>query len=149
MTRAKSYSDVMKKNAGRVNLPIKKNTKVDLRLRACKAIRNRQVLIDMEQTRESSKVETSSQPTPYPLLTCLSAFRLKMKNDAMAARAIIDPETYEQQNQLGMEIADVLKKNIVQGVKVHNAEGAPQGQETFSAHLPHAFNFHGVLDRRI
>ncbi|KNZ75465.1 putative peptide chain release factor C12orf65 like protein, mitochondrial [Termitomyces sp. J132] len=65
----------------------------------------------------------------------LKAFRLKMRNDAIAARGIIDPETYEQQNQLGREIADVLRKNIVQGVRVRNEEGTPDDQEIFRLRL--------------
>ncbi|RDB24284.1 putative peptide chain release factor C12orf65, mitochondrial [Hypsizygus marmoreus] len=61
----------------------------------------------------------------------LKAFRMKMRNNAIAARAIVDPETYEQQTKLGREIADVLRKNIVQGVKISNIEGLSDGKETF------------------
>ncbi|KAG6885989.1 hypothetical protein C0993_006105 [Termitomyces sp. T159_Od127] len=65
----------------------------------------------------------------------LKAFRLKMRNDAIAARAIIDPETYEGQNQFQREVADVLRKNIVQGVRTPNAGDALEGQETFRLRL--------------
>ncbi|KAG6874080.1 hypothetical protein C0995_006937 [Termitomyces sp. Mi166 len=65
----------------------------------------------------------------------LKAFRMKMRNDAVAAQAIIDPETYEQQIQLGREVADVLRKNIVQGVRVPSAEGTPEVHETFRLRL--------------
>ncbi|KAG6841680.1 hypothetical protein C0991_008318 [Blastosporella zonata] len=58
-----------------------------------------------------------------------------MRNDAIAARGIIDPETYEQQNKLGLDIADVLRKNIVQGVKVANAETTPKSHDTFRLRL--------------
>ena len=53
--RAKYYSKVIKTNTGKVNLPIEKNTKVDPRLRVCKAIRKRQVSVDVEQTEENKK----------------------------------------------------------------------------------------------
>jgi hypothetical protein len=62
----------------------------------------------------------------------MSAFRMKMRNDAVAARAITDPETYEQQNKLGLEIATFLRKNVVQGVKVSNAENGGKNYDTFS-----------------
>ncbi|KAG6896939.1 hypothetical protein C0992_005145 [Termitomyces sp. T32_za158] len=58
-----------------------------------------------------------------------------MRNDAVAARSIIDPETYEEQNQFQREIAEVLRKNIVQGVRATNVEGARKGQETFKLRL--------------
>lgn len=57
---------------------------------------------------------------------------MKMRNDAIAARAITDPETYEAQTKLGMEIADVVRRNIVQGVKVPNPENELAGKDTFS-----------------
>ncbi|KAG6845181.1 hypothetical protein H0H87_012738 [Tephrocybe sp. NHM501043] len=65
----------------------------------------------------------------------LRAFRLRMRNDAVAARGIVDPETYEQQNKLGLEIADVLRKNVVQGVRVPNANNTPVGHDTFRLRL--------------
>ena len=55
-----------------------------------------------------------------------------MRNDALAARAITDPETYEQQNQLGMEIAIFLRRNVIQGVKVPNATNDGANFDTFS-----------------
>ncbi|KAF8061565.1 hypothetical protein FPV67DRAFT_1509434 [Lyophyllum atratum] len=58
----------------------------------------------------------------------LQAFRMKMRNDAIAARAIIDPETYEQQTQFGRE-------NVVQGVKVPNAQNTAEGKDTFRLRL--------------
>jgi len=57
-----------------------------------------------------------------------SAFRSKLRNDAVfAAEAAKDPETYERHNQLGREVADFLRKNVVQAVKV-----SEQGDETWS-----------------
>ncbi|KAG6831196.1 hypothetical protein H0H92_012336 [Tricholoma furcatifolium] len=60
-----------------------------------------------------------------------AAFRMKMRNDAIAARAIVDPETYQGQNDFGNQVADVLRKNIVQGVKVANSTDTPEGHDTF------------------
>ncbi|KAF5386784.1 hypothetical protein D9615_001874 [Tricholomella constricta] len=65
----------------------------------------------------------------------LKAFRMKMRFDAIAARAIVDPETYEQQTQFGREVAEVLKKNIVQGVRVSNAQNEAEGMDTFQLRL--------------
>lgn len=45
-----------------------------------------------------------------------------MKLDALAARSITAPEDYQQQIQLGREIADVLRKNVVQAVKADDPE---------------------------
>ncbi|GLB35391.1 putative RF-1 domain containing protein [Lyophyllum shimeji] len=61
----------------------------------------------------------------------LKAFRLKMRNDANAARSIVDPETYEQQTRFGREVADVLRKNIVQAMKVPNAKNEAEGKDTY------------------
>jgi hypothetical protein len=56
------------------------------------------------------------------------AFRSKLRNDAVfAAEAAKDPETYERHNHLGREVADFLRKNVVQAVKV-----SEQGDETWS-----------------
>lgn len=56
------------------------------------------------------------------------AFRSKLRNDAvLAAEAAKDPETYERHNLLGREVADFLRKNVVQAVKV-----SEQGEETWS-----------------
>lgn len=60
-----------------------------------------------------------------------AAFRLKMRIDALAARAETDPTTYETQTKLGREIATVLRKNIVQAVKVVEAKDDNE-KETWS-----------------
>jgi len=41
-----------------------------------------------------------------------------MKADALAARAVTDPAAYEQHTQLARDIAVVLRRNVVQAVKV-------------------------------
>ncbi|KAG6919958.1 hypothetical protein DXG01_013307 [Tephrocybe rancida] len=63
------------------------------------------------------------------------SFRLKMRNDAVAARAIIDPETYEQQTRLGREIADYVRTNVVQGARIAPTEGASKGHDTFKLRI--------------
>ncbi|KAJ7273559.1 RF-1 domain-containing protein [Mycena haematopus] len=49
--------------------------------------------------------------------TVLRAFRLKIRQDAVAARNITDPVIYEQQNALAREVATIIRKNIVQGAR--------------------------------
>jgi hypothetical protein len=50
-----------------------------------------------------------------------------MRADAVDARAVTDPAAYEQHVQLAREIADVLRRNIVQAIKV--PESAGQGEQ--------------------
>ncbi|KAF8212399.1 RF-1 domain-containing protein [Mycena galopus ATCC 62051] len=45
------------------------------------------------------------------------AFRLKIRQDAVAARNITDPTAYEQQNALAREVASIIRKNIVQATR--------------------------------
>lgn len=48
-----------------------------------------------------------------------------MRADALEAQTASDPAVYQEKNQLGHDIANVLRKNIVQGQRVkeaHNAE---------------------------
>ncbi|PFH52430.1 hypothetical protein AMATHDRAFT_74222 [Amanita thiersii Skay4041] len=54
----------------------------------------------------------------------LTAFRLKMRQDAMGDQSIIDPILYQEREQLARQIAEVLRKNIVQGIKVTGDTGA-------------------------
>jgi tryptophanyl-tRNA synthetase len=49
-----------------------------------------------------------------------------MRADAIYARAVTDPAAYEQHVQLAREIADVLRRNIVQAIKVPESG---QGEE--------------------
>lgn len=50
-----------------------------------------------------------------------------MRADAVEARAVSDPEAYEQRTQLAREVADVLRRNVVQAIKV--PESAEQNGE--------------------
>ncbi|KAJ7632468.1 RF-1 domain-containing protein [Roridomyces roridus] len=52
----------------------------------------------------------------------LRAFRAKIRQDAVVARDITDPVAYAQHNTLGLEIATILKKNIVQAARVDDAD---------------------------
>ena len=48
-----------------------------------------------------------------------------MRADALEAQTVTDPAVYQEKNQLGHDIANVLRKNIVQGQRVkeaHNRE---------------------------
>jgi peptide chain release factor len=47
---------------------------------------------------------------------------MKMRADALDARTMSDPKLYEEKLQLAREIAKVLRTNIVQGVKIKEAE---------------------------
>lgn len=55
------------------------------------------------------------------------AFRLKMRTDAVAAQALSDSEAYQEHTKLATEIAEVLRKNIVQAARV--AEMSEDGAE--------------------
>ncbi|KAF7777557.1 hypothetical protein Agabi119p4_3629 [Agaricus bisporus var. burnettii] len=59
----------------------------------------------------------------------LSAFRQKMRNDAIQASSATSVEEYQQHNQLARDIEVFLRKNIVQGIKV--AETAQGSTETW------------------
>jgi hypothetical protein len=50
------------------------------------------------------------------------AFRLKMRTDALEARSTSDPNAYAEKVKLGHDIAEVLRKNVVQAQKVGEAE---------------------------
>ncbi|KAF8894702.1 RF-1 domain-containing protein [Infundibulicybe gibba] len=52
----------------------------------------------------------------------LHAFRSKMRSDALHAQSVTDPEAYREHTKLAREVALVLRRNIVQGVKIRDAE---------------------------
>lgn len=45
-----------------------------------------------------------------------------MRADALEAQTVTDPAVYQEKNQLGHDIANVLRKNIVQGQRVKREE---------------------------
>ena len=55
--------------------------------------------------------------------SCL-AFRAKMRSD-IAHSSNTDAESWHKQNKLMYEIADVLRRNIVQGKKLQDNDGEP------------------------
>ncbi|KAK2460603.1 hypothetical protein APHAL10511_007073 [Amanita phalloides] len=60
----------------------------------------------------------------------LRAFRQKMRQDALLASSITDSKLYQEQEQLACDVADVLRKNIVQGIKV-----TENGLDTWRLHI--------------
>jgi hypothetical protein len=55
-----------------------------------------------------------------------------MRADALAARTVSEPEAYQEYAKLAMEVADVLRKNIVQAAKVSDASKDGEDKETWS-----------------
>ncbi|KAI0933648.1 hypothetical protein AcV5_005740 [Taiwanofungus camphoratus] len=57
----------------------------------------------------------------------LNAFRSKIRNEVLTYPPPSDPNLFEEKINLTREIADVLRKNVVQGVKVEDAtqDGSP------------------------
>ena len=53
--------------------------------------------------------------------TLRSAFRLKMREDALKARSQTDPNVYQESIKLGHDVADVLRRNVVQAQRVQEA----------------------------
>ncbi|KAK7689118.1 hypothetical protein QCA50_007809 [Cerrena zonata] len=52
--------------------------------------------------------------------TVQNAFRLKMRNEILPSSSTTDPSQFEQKVTLAREVADVLRKNIVQARKVNS-----------------------------
>lgn len=61
------------------------------------------------------------------LIIHYSAFRSKIRNEVLTYPPPNDPNSFEEKINLTREIADVLRKNVVQGVKVEDAtqDGSP------------------------
>ncbi|KAI0806952.1 RF-1 domain-containing protein [Fomes fomentarius] len=57
-----------------------------------------------------------------------NAFRLKIRNEVLPYSASIDPKQFEEKVTLVREIADVLRKNVVQARKVDGAVAEDQGR---------------------
>lgn len=54
-----------------------------------------------------------------------------MRNDTVQGRSLTDEKAYEENVKLAREVADVLRKNIVQARRVEGASGTPD-DETWS-----------------
>lgn len=50
------------------------------------------------------------------------AFRQKMRNDAINAQSVTNSEEYQQHVQLARDIAVFLRRNVVQGTKISDAD---------------------------
>lgn len=66
------------------------------------------------------------------MLSLHLAFRLKMRTDAVAAQTLSDPEAYQEHAKLAIEIAEVLRKNIVQAARVAEMSEDGAEKETWS-----------------
>ena len=74
---------------------------------------------------------------PFTLSCPYAGFRQKMRKDALEQRSVTDEEAFRRNLKLGREIADFLKKNIVQAERVQVQHGE-DGMETYST-LPAFF----------
>lgn len=72
--------------------------------------------------------EVTPNPDPPSSPLTATAFRSKIREDAVAARDISDPAAYEQHNTLATEIATILRKNVVQATRL----GDSQNTDTWS-----------------
>lgn len=50
------------------------------------------------------------------------AFRQKMRDDAINARSVTNPEEYRQHTQLACDVTVFLRRNVVQGTKISEAD---------------------------
>jgi hypothetical protein len=57
----------------------------------------------------------------YPFNMTSLAFRSKIRTDALEAQSEPDPNVYMEKTMLAYEIAQVLRKNVVQARKVEGA----------------------------
>ncbi|KAG7092400.1 hypothetical protein E1B28_008757 [Marasmius oreades] len=64
----------------------------------------------------------------------LKAFRSKMREDALAAKAETDPIAYQQHTKHARDIATFLRRNIVRATKVEAAD-TDNSQATWTLHL--------------
>ena len=72
--------------------------------------------------------------TPFTLSCSHAGFRQKMRKDALEQRSVTDEEAFRSNLKLGREIADFLKKNIVQAERVQVQHGEDD-METYSTLL--------------
>ncbi len=68
----------------------------------------------------------------------VSAFRLKIRNEVLPYSSTTDPKQFEEKITLVQEIADVLRKNVVQARKVEHSPSAEQ-KEIWGAYMWEAF----------
>ncbi|THH09358.1 hypothetical protein EW145_g2065 [Phellinidium pouzarii] len=73
----------------------------------------------------------------------LNAFRQKVRTEFHEGRSQSDPTAYAARVQFGREVADVLRRNVVQGVKVEQANSTPSQDRSM------VLDGHGVWRLRI
>ena len=57
-----------------------------------------------------------------------------MRNDTIQGRELTDPAAYEANVKLAHEVADVLRKNIVQARRVDGTSGNPDDEVWSASH---------------
>lgn len=74
------------------------------------------------------------------------AFRSKMRSDAVAAQSLSDVEAYQQHAKLATEIAEVLRKNIVQAARVAETSEDGAEKETWSELRRYIYSYSSLTD---
>lgn len=67
-----------------------------------------------------------------------------MRADALEARSEMNPIVYQEKTKLGHEIAEVLRKNIVQGRRVQDAQDETE-KDVWRRVLSHYVLYHYLL----
>lgn len=76
-----------------------------------------------------SKVFLSSWAgCPRIYSNALEAFRLKARVSTEEGASQTDPKAYATNIQLARDVADILRKNVVQGVRVPQPQGPQDGE---------------------
>jgi hypothetical protein len=78
------------------------------------------------------------------LLHLHEAFRQKIRKDALEQYSVSDEEVFKDNLKLGREIADFLRKNIVQAERLRVQHGG-ENRETYSTCIVSLFTLLGVL----
>ncbi|KAJ7219129.1 RF-1 domain-containing protein [Mycena pura] len=71
----------------------------------------------------------------------LSAFRSKIRQDALTAQNVTDPVVYEQHNALAREIATILRKNVAQANRINDSADSNTWSCVCYTRLTAAFSF--------
>lgn len=76
-----------------------------------------------------------------------TAFRLKIRNEVLPYSASVEPKQFEEKITLVREIADVLRKNVVQARKLEDARSAEE-KERWGACIRWTFLLAGLTCNR-
>lgn len=69
----------------------------------------------------------------FHTLTPCKAFRQKIRKDALEQYSVTDEEAFKKNLKLGREIADFLRRNIVQAERLHMQPGE-ENTDTYSTY---------------